>query len=58
LFREAKDSLEKGGALYIVMRKQQGAPSAKKYLQTLFDSVETVARKGGYHVFCCKGENQ
>lgn len=56
LFREAKERLEKDGAFYIVIRKQQGAPSAKKYLQTLFEYVDTVARNGGYHVLCCKGE--
>ena len=33
LFAEARDRLNPGGALYVVIRKQQGAPSALKYLQ-------------------------
>lgn len=55
LFRQCAAGLSAEGRLMIVMRKQQGAPSALKFLKTLFDFVETVARKGGYHVFECKG---
>lgn len=57
LFRECAEHLEPEGSLYIVMRKQQGAPSAQKYLRTLFEQVETVERRAGYHVFECKGSN-
>ena len=53
LFDECREHLAPGGALYVVIRKQQGADSAKKHLLTLFPSVETVARKGGFHVFEC-----
>lgn len=55
LFRQAAQHLSDKGALYIVIRKQQGAPSAQKYLTELFASVQTVARKGGFHVFQCEG---
>ena len=41
------------GVLYLVIRKQQGAESAIKYLRTLFDQVETIAKKGGFWVLCC-----
>ena len=54
LFREARERLAPRGARYVVMRVKQGAPSALKYLATIFQSVETVRRSGGYHVFCCK----
>lgn len=55
LFAGAAARLRPGGAVYVVMRRQQGADSAARYLKTIFDTVDTVARKGGYHVFCCRG---
>ena len=59
LFAEAKDHLRPGGALYIVIRKQQGAPSALKYLKELYGSAETIGREAGFHVIAAKkGEEQ
>ncbi len=55
LFDESAGALSPDGLLYVVIRKQQGADSAKKHLKTLFDSVDTVDRKGGFHVFRCGG---
>ena len=53
LFAESRDPLKDGGALYLVIRKQQGAESAKKYLETLFPSVEMIERKKGFWVLRC-----
>ena len=53
MFAEARDHLKDGGALYLVIRKQQGAESAKKYLETLFPSVEMIERKKGFWVLRC-----
>lgn len=52
LFDEAFAHLRAQGSLYIVIRKAQGAPSAKAYLEALFGQhrVETINRQGGYHV--------
>ncbi len=50
MFDEAFKRLTPGGALYIVIRKQQGAPSAKKHLEERFESVEVVDRSGGYWI--------
>ena len=50
MFADAAASLNPGGALYLVIRKQQGAESCVKYLQTLFDSVEKLDRSGGFWV--------
>ncbi|NLC32989.1 MAG: class I SAM-dependent methyltransferase [Clostridiales bacterium] len=55
LFHEASKQLAKEGSIFIVIRKQQGAASAQKYLGTLFESVQTVAKEAGYHVFQCEG---
>ena len=54
MFAEAKEHLAAGGALYLVIRKQQGAESAKKYLETLFSSVEMIERKKGYWILKCE----
>ena len=50
LFAEAKEKLAPGGRLYVVIRKQQGAPSALKYLEALFGAAQVIERGGGYWV--------
>ena len=55
LFAEAKEHLAVGGALYLVIRKQQGAESAKKYLETLFSAVTLIERKKGFWILKCTG---
>ena len=53
LFAEAAKHLRADGALYIVIRKQQGAESAQKYLSTIYGDVERIAREKGYWVLRC-----
>ncbi|MBQ4089116.1 MAG: class I SAM-dependent methyltransferase [Clostridia bacterium] len=50
MFAQCRDHLVPGGCLYIVIRKQQGAPSALKYLGETYDSAEVIDRSGGYWV--------
>ena len=50
LFARAREYLEPDGALYVVIRKQQGAPSALKYLKEIYSRAETVDRASGFHV--------
>ena len=57
LFDGARAHLTEGGALYIVIRKQQGAESAEKYLKTLYGSVERICRDKGYWVLRCTEAN-
>ncbi len=54
LFEECAQHLKKDGTLYVVIRKQQGADSAQKHLQTLFSSVSIGQRSAGYRVFLCR----
>ncbi len=56
LFEESLSRLEPGGALLVVIRKQQGAPSALAHLRTLAATAEVVARGGGYWVILCTKE--
>ncbi|MBR0228621.1 MAG: class I SAM-dependent methyltransferase [Clostridia bacterium] len=58
LFAESAGKLTEAGAFYIVIRKQQGAESAVKYLKTIFQQVETVDKSGGFWVIRCSGGKQ
>lgn len=49
-FADAKAYLKQGGSLWIVIRKQQGAQSARKELEQIYSSVEVVAQKKGYWI--------
>ena len=53
MFENARSFLRDGGVLYIVIRKQQGAESAEKFLRTLYSRVERIAREKGYWVLAC-----
>lgn len=53
LFEQSAARLNEGGHLAIVIRKQQGALSARDFLGTVFGSVELAARKKGYQVYVC-----
>jgi len=50
MFADAAKSLKPGGALYLVIRKQQGAESCMKYLQTIYGNVEKLDKSGGFWV--------
>lgn len=50
LFAETKKHLKPGGRLSIVIRKQQGAESAKKELAKLYPKVDLLKQKKGYWV--------
>ena len=50
MFADAALSLKEGGALYLVIRKQQGAESCIKYLKTLYHEVEKLDKSAGFWV--------
>jgi len=50
LFDRARAFLNPGGALYIVIRKQQGAPSALNHLRETYKIAEVIDRGGGFWV--------
>ena len=54
LFADCGKHLSPGGALYIVIRKQQGAESALKYLKEIFSEAERIERDKGYWVIRAK----
>ena len=50
MFADAATRLKDGGALYLVIRKQQGAESCMKYLKTIYGEVEKLDKSGGFWV--------
>ena len=58
MFADSAERLNENGQLYLVIRKQQGAESALKYLKTVFGQVETVEKSGGFWVIRCRGGKQ
>ena len=43
-----------GGSLYIVIRKDQGAPSASKYIESIFGNITLLKRDKGYYIYEAK----
>ena len=58
MFADAKERLNPGGRLFIVIRKQQGAESCVKYLKTLFDEVEKLDKSAGFWVLKASGPKE
>lgn len=54
IFEQAYDHLSDDGSLFVVIRKEQGAPSAMKKLDEIFHNVTLVERKKGYFILKCK----
>ncbi|TDM12043.1 class I SAM-dependent methyltransferase [Macrococcus lamae] len=44
------DHLNENGALFVVIQKKQGMPSAKKRMAGLFGNVEVVTKDKGYYI--------
>ena len=53
MFADCARLLTPQGALYLVIRRQQGAESALKHLKTVYPAVETVEKSGGFWVIRC-----
>ncbi|MCP1121942.1 class I SAM-dependent methyltransferase [Bacillus sp. 3103sda1] len=54
ILEKAVEYLVPGGELWIVIQKKQGAPSAMKKLEKVFDFVEVAEKKKGYYIIKSK----
>ena len=54
MFEDARAHLREGGRLFLVIRKQQGAPSALKFLQSIYADARVIRRDGGYWIIACR----
>ena len=50
MFDGAYEHLEEGGSLWVVIRKQQGAESAKKHIASLFGNCDVIKKQKGYFI--------
>lgn len=55
MFADARAHLAPGGRMFLVIRKQQGAPSAIKYLRTLYAAVDVIEKEAGFWIIRCAG---
>jgi 16S rRNA (guanine1207-N2)-methyltransferase len=53
-FQDSFHHLEEDGTLYLVINKKHGADSAKRKLETIYNTVELEGRSKGFHVYRCK----
>ncbi|KEO76319.1 class I SAM-dependent methyltransferase [Paenibacillus polymyxa] len=54
IFELAYEHLNEGGALWVVIQKKQGAPSASAKIESLFGHVEEVTKDKGYRILKAK----
>ncbi|UEX89923.1 class I SAM-dependent methyltransferase [Staphylococcus ratti] len=50
ILEDAHACLKAKGALYVVIQKKQGMPSAKKKMEAVFGNVESIKNSKGYHI--------
>ncbi|MBA2940752.1 class I SAM-dependent methyltransferase [Paenibacillus sp. CGMCC 1.16610] len=50
IFTDAYDCLVDGGAIWVVIQKKQGAPSAMKKLESIYSEVVEVSKDKGYKI--------
>lgn len=54
VFEEGHAYLKKGGCMWVVIQKKQGAPSAFEKLERLYEEVVEVTKDKGYRIFRAK----
>ena len=54
IFENSFHHLKRGGELWLVIQKKQGAPSAKKKIGELYGNVEIVKKEKGYYILRAK----
>ncbi|MDD3477897.1 MAG: methyltransferase [Candidatus Izemoplasmatales bacterium] len=53
-FEQAPAFLRPFGSFWVVIQKKQGAPSAIKKLEEVFQEVQIMAKESGYYVLRCR----
>ena len=51
VIKEGFNHLNKGGFVYVVIQKKQGAESLKKVMEETFGNVQTVNKENGYMIY-------
>ncbi|MBQ9313658.1 MAG: class I SAM-dependent methyltransferase [Clostridia bacterium] len=53
MYEDSKQHLNEGGTLFLVINKKHGAPSTITFLKEIFENVEVLDKKAGFHVIKC-----
>lgn len=53
MYSDAKEALNDGGVLYLVINKKHGAPSTIRFLEELYGNCEVLDKKSGFNVLKC-----
>ena len=53
MYEDAKNHLVDGGKLVLVINKKHGAPSTITFLESIFENVQVLDKKAGFHVIEC-----
>jgi len=51
MYEGALQRLIDGGSLFVVIRKNQGAPTASRYIESLFGNISLLKRDKGYYIY-------
>ncbi len=51
MYEGAFTHLIDGGSLFLVIRKNQGAPSASKYIESIFGNINLLKKDKGYYIY-------
>ncbi len=54
IYEDAYKYLKKGGILYVVIQKKQGAKSSKEKIESIFGNCTMLKRDSGYHIYVAK----
>ncbi|HKM10190.1 MAG: class I SAM-dependent methyltransferase [Methanomicrobia archaeon] len=58
MYEGALQRLIDGGSLYVVIRKDQGAPTASRFIEGLFGNISLISRDKGYYIYQAKKVNK
>lgn len=58
MYEGALQRLIDGGSLYVVIRKDQGAPTASRFIEGLFGNISLINRDKGYYIYQAKKVNK
>ncbi|MFA6852035.1 MAG: methyltransferase [Bacilli bacterium] len=58
MYEGALQRLIDGGSLFVVIRKNQGAPTASRFIESLFGNISLISRDKGYYIYQAKKVNK
>ena len=57
VYENLMELLTLNGSLYVVIRKDQGAKSASKFIENIYGNCELIKRDKGYYIYRAINQN-